>query len=148
MTLGEYLRMVRHQKRLTLQEVESVSKGILDKTTVSRIERDDRRVSFRAACAFSKVYGISLDTLANIQGCETLDNPDVPFDTSDYERRIIIMYRNLSSSQQKTVEDIVRGLLLVGDSIPPSRARERVEQMISSSSNSLTNTQDPDNLDQ
>ncbi|MFH1537725.1 MAG: helix-turn-helix transcriptional regulator [bacterium] len=57
MDTGKYLRKMRKQRGLSLGEVVEKSKNQIDKTTLSRIERNERGVSLTAAYLLSKIYG-------------------------------------------------------------------------------------------
>ncbi len=64
MELGAYLKGLRKKAGLTIRDVVEMANEEIDKTTVSRIERNERGLSFKAAYYFSQIYGISLDELA------------------------------------------------------------------------------------
>lgn len=59
-----YLKKLRLEKGLTISEVVLMTGEEIDKTTVSRIERGERKISLKAAYYFSQIYGVSLDDLA------------------------------------------------------------------------------------
>lgn len=59
-----YLKKLRLEKGLTIREVVLMTDEEIDKTTVSRIERGERKISLKAAYYFSEIYGVSLEDLA------------------------------------------------------------------------------------
>lgn len=59
-----YLKKLRLEKGLTIREVVLMTGEEIDKTTVSRIERGERKISLKAAYYFSEIYGVSLEDLA------------------------------------------------------------------------------------
>ena len=56
MDTGKFLRKLRSDKGLSLDEVVERAKNQIDKTTLSRIERNERGVSLTAAFLLSKIY--------------------------------------------------------------------------------------------
>jgi transcriptional regulator with XRE-family HTH domain len=60
MTCGEYLKSLRKNHGLTIYDVMRMSGGKVDKTTISRIERDERKPALLAAYVFSEVYGVDM----------------------------------------------------------------------------------------
>ena len=64
MTVGAFLKKARLEKGLTLQNIVELTGGRLDKTNISRIERDERGVSMKAAFYFSEIYGIDMKEIA------------------------------------------------------------------------------------
>lgn len=64
MSAGSYLKSLRLEKGLTIREVVLMTSEEIDKTTVSRIERDERKISLKAAFFFSQIYGVSLEEIA------------------------------------------------------------------------------------
>jgi transcriptional regulator with XRE-family HTH domain len=64
MEMGNYLKKLRQKSGLTIREVVAMTGDELDKTTVSRIERDERKLSLKAAYYLSEIYGMPLSELA------------------------------------------------------------------------------------
>ncbi|MEW5947592.1 MAG: helix-turn-helix transcriptional regulator [bacterium] len=64
MDAGSILRKLRLKNGLTLQEVVDMARGQIDKTTLSRVERNERGVSLKTAFLLSQVYGEDFETLA------------------------------------------------------------------------------------
>ncbi|HOX28782.1 MAG TPA: helix-turn-helix transcriptional regulator [bacterium] len=64
MDLGNFLKKNREKAGLTIRDVVAMSGDEMDKTTVSRIERGERKLSLKAAFFFAQIYGIPLDELA------------------------------------------------------------------------------------
>ncbi|HOO57556.1 MAG TPA: helix-turn-helix transcriptional regulator [bacterium] len=64
MDLGAFLKKQRLKAGLTIRDVVAMTGDELDKTTVSRIERSERKLSFKAAFYFSKIYDIPMEELA------------------------------------------------------------------------------------
>jgi len=61
---GKFLRELRKKKDLTINEVVLMTGKEIDKTTVSRTERGERKPSLKAAYYYSQIYGVSLDEIA------------------------------------------------------------------------------------
>jgi transcriptional regulator with XRE-family HTH domain len=64
MDFGKYIRNQRSNKGYTIHDVVEMTGGTLDKTTISRIERNERKASLKAAFFFSELYDIDMKTLA------------------------------------------------------------------------------------
>lgn len=78
MSTIKYLKEVRIKKGLTINEVVEMSGGKVDKTSISRIERDERGISMKIAYYLSKVYGISIDDIAvQVYGKASIKKPKV-----------------------------------------------------------------------
>jgi transcriptional regulator with XRE-family HTH domain len=64
MSFGPYLRKLREKADYTIRDVVEMCDGGLDKTTISRIERDERKMSLLAAYIFSEIYDMDIKALA------------------------------------------------------------------------------------
>lgn len=64
MDTGTYLRKLRVQKGLSLGDVVEKSLDQVDKTTLSRVERNERGVSLATAYLLAKIYGEDFETFA------------------------------------------------------------------------------------
>ena len=64
MDFGKYIRNQRLKNGYTIRDIVDMSAGVMDKTTISRIERNERKVSLKAAYFFSELYDIDMKTLA------------------------------------------------------------------------------------
>jgi len=64
MAIGAYLKGLRKKAGLTIRDVVEMTGEEIDKTTISRIERDERGLSLKAAFFFSEIYGADLDDMA------------------------------------------------------------------------------------
>ncbi|MFA6449651.1 MAG: helix-turn-helix transcriptional regulator [bacterium] len=64
MAIGSYLKGLRKKAGLTIRDVVEMSGDEIDKTTISRIERDERGLSLKAAFFFSEIYEVSIEELA------------------------------------------------------------------------------------
>ena len=130
MSLGQYLKRLRQQNGLTINEVVEQSEKLLDKTTVSRIERDERGVSLRAAYAFAKIYNVRMDEICEYVLGRKISPEHVPFETSSDERKLIRDYRCLSSARRKAVSEIVHGLAMATPFKSSSQARFQLERTL------------------
>ena len=115
MSVGRELKKLRVQRELTINEVVKASCGMLDKTTVSRIERDERGLSLKAAYCFSKTYNIGMETLYELLNKKKVPPSSIPFDTSAQEREFLAVYRLLSVRHRRMIVEIVKSLALAGD---------------------------------
>lgn len=130
MTPGQYLKKIRNQCGLTISEVADNSKGILDKTAISRIERDERGLSLKAAFAFSRTYNIQMETIMHFI---VKDKPNAireTFETSLEERRFIEMYRLLPKDRKIVFQEISRGLAIVAENGAPPETRKKLKTVI------------------
>jgi transcriptional regulator with XRE-family HTH domain len=64
MDFGKYIRNQRLKHAFTIRDIVEMSGDSLDKTTISRIERNERKVSLKAAYVFSELYDIDLKAMA------------------------------------------------------------------------------------
>ena len=124
MSLGKEIKKLRKQRGLTIREVVKASEGNLDKTTISRIERDERGLSFKAAYCFSKIYDIRMETLYELVNRKKVSPAAIPFDTSPQERDFLEVFRILSVRQRRMIAEIVKAVALLGDI--PSAENSRI----------------------
>lgn len=110
MSIGTYLRRLRKQKGYSIRQVVIKSDGMLDKTTVSRIERGERGVSVRALYAFSRIYDVPADNMLAYLIKEHVESDNIPFDANDEERRMIEDYRRLSRRSQNVLRELLGSL--------------------------------------
>mgnify|MGYP006285179777 CR=1 FL=1 len=64
MTAGEFLKKQRLKNEYTIRDVVLMTGNEIDKTTISRIERGERKISLKAAFYFSQIYDVSMDEIA------------------------------------------------------------------------------------
>ncbi len=131
--LGKKLREIRLQKGLSIQDVVGLSGGMLDKTMLSRLERNERGISLRGAYCLSKIYGIEMETLAEMAIGREVVIREIPFDTSPEERDMILRFRSLDGKYRKLSFEIIRGFSLIGDFKSAGDARERVARKLEDS---------------
>lgn len=114
MTAGAFLKKMRKQHGYSIMAVVQKSNGMLDKTSLSRIERDERGVNLKVAYALSRIYNIPMENLSEriIHGKIEVDK--MPFETSDDERTLLEAFRFLEKDRKKIVFDIVWGLAEFG----------------------------------
>lgn len=116
MKLGEYMRNMRMQNGYSLRDVVQKSKGMLDKTTISRIEKNSRTPSLRAVYALSKIYRVKMDDVAEIAlGKKTIAGPP-PFSISAGEKLMVENYRRLSKKEKLLISDLAAALATRTDS--------------------------------
>jgi len=115
LSAGKELKKLRQQRGFTIREVVKASGGMLDKTTVSRIERDERGLSLKAAYCFSKIFNISMETLYELLNKKKVPANAIPFDTSPQEREFLAIYRTLNIRHRKMVVEIVKAVAMLGD---------------------------------
>lgn len=133
MSLGLYLKSIREQNGLTIKQVVALSEGMLDKTTISRIERDERGLSIKAAYALAKIYHADISEICELSLGLKINITHVPFDTSSDERRLILNYRHLSRARQKAVQEITKGLCLARHPENSAEARRRLMEALEQS---------------
>lgn len=115
MKIGAYLRQIRKEKGFSIRNVVIRSRGLLDKTTVSRIERGERSLSIRALYAFSQIYDIPSDhILAQLIG-EPVDSARECFDVNEEERALIDLYRKLPRRRQNMLRELMECILSGGE---------------------------------
>ena len=119
---GEYLKNLRIQKDLTVKEVIRRSKGALDKSVISRVEKNKRGISLRSAYYMAKIYQVPLEEIAEAMlGLKPLDQ-EPPFRISNAEQKIITYLRKLNKDKKKQVEDVIQGFVALAKSCPDSTA--------------------------
>jgi transcriptional regulator with XRE-family HTH domain len=99
-TLGDYLRKVREERRLTQEQVETRSGGRISREYLSLLERGERRdPSLRILRALAAVYDVSLKTLLIAVQNEMLQQP-VTAETPpvDEAREIARLYSELNKA--------------------------------------------------
>lgn len=101
---------MRKQHGFSMKEVVYKSNGYLDKTSLSRIERNERGISLKVAYALSKIYNISMEQLVEIILNEKIEINHMPFETSSFEKTLLEAYRLLDNDRKKIVYDIIWGL--------------------------------------
>jgi transcriptional regulator with XRE-family HTH domain len=126
MAIGAKLRELREKQGLSIREVVTASGGALDKTTLSRIERDERGLSLKAAYLFSQIYNISMDELCEMAVNNKAKPARPPFDASATERKLIETYRELNRKRQRTLDEVAKGLRMLGDAKSGEHSRHRL----------------------
>ena len=84
-----------------------MSDEMLDKTTVSRIEKNARVPSLRAAYAFSRIYRVKMENIAELALNKKLIPGPPPFAVSDNERELLEKIRSLPRTKRNLVIEIV-----------------------------------------
>lgn len=64
MDFGKFIRTQRLKAGYTIRDIVEMSGDEMDKTTVSRIERNERKMSLKAAFIFSEIFDIDMKALA------------------------------------------------------------------------------------
>ncbi|MFA6566681.1 MAG: helix-turn-helix transcriptional regulator [Victivallales bacterium] len=64
MTVGTYLRNLREQNGYTMQNIVDMVDGQIDKTTISRVENDERKPSLLTAYLLSQLYDLDMKDIA------------------------------------------------------------------------------------
>lgn len=62
----KHLINLRKQRGLRIQGVAEMSGGLIDNTTLSRIESGERGLTLKSAYALATVYGVSLNDLCSL----------------------------------------------------------------------------------
>lgn len=131
MSLGKYLKKIRKQSGLTIKQIVHMSEGILDKTTISRIERDERGLSLKAAYILSKIYKIDIYELCELAMDKKIAPKRVPFDTSEKERALIEDYRLLPEKRKNAVREIIRGMAMAAEEDSSVKMRRKLKETLS-----------------
>lgn len=63
MDLGKYLKGLRLKKGYTIRQVVLMTGNEVDKTTISRLERNERTLMLKAAYLLSKIYSVDFEVL-------------------------------------------------------------------------------------
>jgi transcriptional regulator with XRE-family HTH domain len=121
--IGAQIKKLRKQRGFTLSDVVRASNGLLDKTTVSRIERDERGLSLKAAYAYSRVFNIGMETLYELVTGRKVPQSAIPFDTSQQERDFLKIFRALTPKHRRIASEIVKALAMLGDFSAPYDGR-------------------------
>ena len=110
LTTGKFLRNIRSQKGMSMRQVMDRSEGMLDKTTISRIENDDRKLSLKAAYAFSRIYRINMAELVEMDLGFRIPAGEAPFAVSPEEKKMMQSCRALDRRRREMVHEIVAAL--------------------------------------
>lgn len=110
MEIGEYLKYLRKQKGLTITQVVVKSNHEIDKTTISRVEAGNRKLSLKNAYHLSRVYDIDLEGMAEMAIGVKLPPPKPHFDISSEEKRMILQHRKFSPVLRVAVKNIFNRL--------------------------------------
>lgn len=116
MSVGDYIRELRSQSGLSLRQVVLMSDEMLDKTTVSRIEKNARVPSLRAAYAFSRIYRVKMENIAELALNKKLIPGPPPFAVSDNERELLEKLRSLPRARRNLAIEIIGCLVQRCDS--------------------------------
>ncbi len=130
MNAGPLLRDIRKQLGLSIQTVVHQSNGLLDKTTISRIEKGERRLSLKAAYAFSKVYKIDLGVLAEKTLSYRIENNDFPFSLESDERSLIEMFRLMPKDRRRIMLQMAMTLSEASDIDTLLKTRKKVHESL------------------
>ncbi len=130
MAMGAALRKLRENQGLSIREVVAASDGVLDKTTLSRIERDERGLSLKAAYLFSQIYNIGMEELCEMAVNRKAKPSRPPFDASATERKLVETYRELNRKRQRTLDEVAKGLRMLGDAKSGDESRRRLLEEI------------------
>jgi transcriptional regulator with XRE-family HTH domain len=125
-SVGKEIKKLRKQRGLTIRDVVVASEGNLDKTTISRIERDDRGVSFKAAYCFSKIFDISMETLYELVNRKKVSPASIPFDTSSQERDFLDVFRTLTPRHSRMIAEITKAVAMLGDMQSAENSRSQL----------------------
>ena len=107
MSAGDFLKELRSQSGLSLRQVVLMSNEMLDKTTVSRIEKNARTPSLRAAYAFSQIYRVKMENIAELALDKRVIPGPPPFAVSDHERELLEKLRALPRVRRNLVVEII-----------------------------------------
>lgn len=95
---------------MSMRQVMDRSQDLLDKTTISRIENDDRKLSLKAAYAFSRIYRINMAELVEMDIGMRLPAGEAPFAVSPEEKKMLQTCRALDCRRRDMVHEIVATL--------------------------------------
>ena len=99
MTLGEFLKARRVHAGLSVNDVAAISKGRIDKTTISRLEGDGRGLSLKGFFVLADIYEIPLDDFRKACGGKKVASPRKnSLGLKRSERRLILALRGLPAS--------------------------------------------------
>ena len=112
-TTGDYLKSLRNQKRMSMSHVSELSYDLLDKTAISRIEKNVRNVSLRSAYAFAKIYQVSMEDIAEMALDLKIEGIAPPIRLSFEEHKIILKMRGLTVGRRKIVHEVINAISLL-----------------------------------
>ncbi|MFA6566689.1 MAG: helix-turn-helix transcriptional regulator [Victivallales bacterium] len=135
MTTGEYLKDIRMRSGFSIRDVVERSNSYLDKTTISRIERNERGISFRAAFIFSRIYQVDMIVIAEKTFEDETKLNDIHSSPVSDEQSLIEMYRLLPRDRKRILLNIVLGLVESYDAGARKKARKKVCEALKSAQN-------------
>ncbi|MEW6203359.1 MAG: helix-turn-helix transcriptional regulator [bacterium] len=117
MTVGEYLKKLRQQRGYSIRQVVIKSSNTLDKTTISRVEHDQRKLSLKTAYYLAKIYGVTLLDLVEKTVSDKKTIQDVPFNVSGEEQKLVHKFRNLPPALRVSFKNIIYSLTEIGENL-------------------------------
>ncbi|MEW6203358.1 MAG: helix-turn-helix transcriptional regulator [bacterium] len=106
MTLGEYLKALRHKHGFSIKQVVIKSKGVLDKASISRIEHGQRKISLNVAYVLSKIYEVNFMELVN-KIVDEKDATQESFGITNEEMNLLEKFRQLSPVLRVSFKNIL-----------------------------------------
>ena len=64
---GKYLKNLRLEKGLSIDQVSQMTDREIDNSGISRIETGQRGVSLKAGFFFAQIYGVSMEDIAKME---------------------------------------------------------------------------------
>ena len=112
--VGERIRSIRKQKRLSLQEVEARSEAEFKASVLGAYERAERDISVPRLQRLANFYNVPVDQLLPSEDAlnELDGNIDIQLDVDTTERSIVIDLTKLSESKASEAAVIDRYLKL------------------------------------
>ncbi|MEW6200409.1 MAG: helix-turn-helix transcriptional regulator [bacterium] len=117
MTIGEYLKKLRQQRGYSIRQVVIKSSNTLDKTTISRVEHDQRKLSLKTAYYLAKIYGVTVLDLVEKVVDDRAIVQEVPFNVSLEEQKLVHKFRNLPPALRVSFKNIIYGLTETGENL-------------------------------
>ena len=98
---------------MSMNDVSNLSLELLDKTAISRIEKNVRNVSLRSAYAFAKIYQVPMEDIAEMALDLKINGIAPPIRLSTEEHRIILKMRSLTVERRKLVHEVINAVSLL-----------------------------------
>lgn len=98
---------------MSMNDVAEHSLELLDKTAISRIEKNARNVSLRSAYAFAKIYQVPMEDIAEMALDLKFEGISPPIRLSSEEQKIILKLRRLTLGRRKIVHEVVNAVHLL-----------------------------------
>jgi|TARA_B100000959_G_scaffold276831_1_gene332276 transcriptional regulator with XRE-family HTH domain len=107
--VGERIRQIRRQKRLSLQDVEARSEAEFKASVLGAYERGERAISVPRLQRMARFYDVPVDQLLPVAD----DDPGVPSDGASAPQKVVIDLVKLREAEGPEAEMVTRYMSII-----------------------------------